>query len=518
MFKSRFIVNTCLQFTLFAGVSVIGSSCSLVFGIEDECTQNSDCISLGENFVCTHKLCVLSDDGIDTDTDSLTGMDLLGGPCTRLDGMDDPTQTVPDDAIVIGSILPITGELSLAGEYFDHVTQLAIEELNRAGGLFGRKFIKISCDSGSDSVQAVTAAEHLRDLGVQAVLGPFSSEIVMSVYNNVFREAAMMLVSAGANAPILSSVSSEGLIWSTSLPASREATATAEYLRHSTWSRVAVIYRGDTWGDSMFNAFYTAYCTADGIDCENDDTFLVRSYDTGDLASSISSVVADLSVWQPDVTVAFSYIEDSLTFLTIVGKTGAPLRSLLWNSSIASDVMYDSLEEKYQDVLCKLQATTQQMPGGLVYGSFLTRYRARWDGEDPIPYTANFYDAVYMLAYAYAAASGDDHPNPTGIEIAAAMERLSSGAEINAGAEDWNSGIMTLRADSSSTIDYVGAAGDVDFPEGTGSIICPVEEIRFNVGNKSIESIGLIYAADDTYSAPDYSEIVDTVCGADIQP
>lgn len=494
---------------------VVGASCSVIYGIDDECSIDADCESVGVNFQCKKNLCVSTPNSEDK---MPTGIALLGGPCTRLDGVEDLAIEVPSDAIIIGSILPITGELSVAGNYFDHATRLATEEINRAGGVLGRKIIKISCDSGTSPVQATLAAEHLRSKGVQAVLGPFSSDIVVAVYSGVLRDAGMMVVSAGANAPIISSVSSEGLIWATSLSAAREATATAEHLLHSAKKRVAVIHRADAWGDSMFNAFYNAYCASTDVDCLDDEQFLVRSYNTADMTTSLSSVVTELSAWEPDVTVAFSYIDDGLTFLNIVAATGAPLGSLLWNSSLAGDIVYPHLAAEQHSVLCQIQATIQQMPRGIVYGSFLTRYRARWEGEDPVPYTVSFYDAMYMLAYAYAAASSDENPNPTGIQISAGMKRLSSGQFVNAGAEDWNVGVGVLRSSVSSTIDYVGASGDVNFSAGTSSMICPVEAIRFNVGDKSIESVGLIYSNDNTYSAPDYSTVVDTVCGQNIQP
>jgi ABC-type branched-subunit amino acid transport system substrate-binding protein len=266
----------------------------------------------------------------------------------------------------------------------------------------------------------------------------------------------------------------------------------------------------------MYDAFVHVYCSGDGIDCEDDQTFFPRAYDVEDLGTSLGTVVTELAAWEPDVTVAFSYTEDSLAFFTIVGTNNMPLNSLLWNSSIASDVLFGVLATDYHSVLCQLQASTQKMPSGLVYTSFLTRYRSVW-GEDPIPYTANFYDAAYMLAYAYAAAS-DDNPNPDGLEIADAMERLSTGTSIEAGSADWTTGIQALLSDSSATIDYVGASGDVNFTGGTGTIVAPVEAVRFNVGDLAVESVGVFYNEDDIYSAPNYDDIVDSICGENIAP
>ncbi len=527
--------NRLVEFTVWMGVLLfIGGAfagCSVLYKIDDECDANSDCTSAaGVALECRQHLCVWADEtgehdtATATDTSSgdsdtvLTGLDLLGGPCTRIDGMDDPSLPIPDDAIVIGSILPTTGELEVPGTHFDQVTLLALEEINKAGGIWGRNFIKVSCDSGTSPVTARAAAEHLRDLGIQAVLGPFASEIVLSVYSDVFKDAGMMVVSAGANAPIVAKASADGLIWSTSLPAAREATVLAEEVLHSDWQKVAVVRRGDAWGDSMFEAFYSRYCTAEGIDCNDADSFFVRAYETEDLQTSLSEVVPQLVAWQPDILVALTYVEDAIAILSFVGSNQIPVRSILWNSVISTDLTFVYINPELHGALCQVQSVVQETPAGIAYGSFLTRYRARFYGDNPVPYTANFYDAAYMLGYAYAAAASDENPSPTGKEIAAAMGRLSSGTQIAAGSEEWNTGLMALGASEKATIDFVGVSGDVDFEGGTGTIICPVEAIRFNVGDQSIESVGQIYSADDEYTAPDYSTVTDSVCGENIQP
>ncbi|MBN2527672.1 MAG: ABC transporter substrate-binding protein [Deltaproteobacteria bacterium] len=474
--------------------------------VDDECSVDDDCEA---PLVCIKKLCVESDT---EPTTQIIAQQLLSETCTRVDGISDLAQPVPTDAILIGAILPLTGELSVPGKHFDQVTQMAFEEINRVDGSMGRKFVKITCDSGTSPVVAKKSAEHLRDIGVQAVLGPFSSEIVLSVYNDVLEKAGIVVVSAGANAPIISNVSADGLIWSTSLPAAREARAMAEHILHSDYQRVAVIHRKDTWGSSMYDSFFSTYCDNAGVDCTNENTFMLRSYGTSDLTTSLSAVVTDLAAWQPDVTVAFTYVEDAITFVNIVGAAGIPLGDTLWNSTFASDLAFSLMNSSLHPLLCNIQATAQMVPDGSVHDSFLVRYRGQFTGSDPVPYTANFYDAAYMLAYAIAAASSDANPNPTGAQIAAAMNRLSSGEPIDAGSAQWNTGVQKLRSSASATIDYVGVSGDVNFKGGTGSIVSPVDMIRFNVGNMSLESMGTIYSASDVYSAPDYSSISDSVC------
>ena len=198
--------------------------------------------------------------------------------------------------------------------------------------------------------------------------------------------------------------------------------------------------------------------------------------------------------------------------------TGAPIQSVLWNSTMADLRVFDLLPPDYHPALCRMQGTMPPMQTDLVHRSFHTRFRARWDGEEPTHAAAASYDAHYMLAYALAAASSDANPYPSGPEIAAAMARLSEGAPIEAGPEQWNTGIVALRSAPDATIDYVGVSGEVDFRPDTGTIDSEVEAFRLNVERQELESLGIILDRTDVYTPPDFSAVVDYTCGPDIRP
>jgi ABC-type branched-subunit amino acid transport system substrate-binding protein len=367
----------------------------------------------------------------------------------------------------------------------------------------------VLCDEGDGGETVVASAQHLADLGVQGVLGPFTSTDVLEVFDEVFRDEGIAIVTAGANSPVMDPGSTQGLIWSTSLPAARQATAMAEHLLAEGYGRVAVVNRADSWGNGMRNALETVYCA--DLECVESGTYLNQSYSTGaDMGPDLTGVVAQLTTFDPDVTVMLTYVEDALTFLGAVAAAGAPLRSFIWNDALGDELVFDNLPEAAQPLLCQVMGTTAALPTGQVYRDFLLRYADRWS-EEPVPYTTNYYDAAYLLAYAIGAATRDSSEF-TGADIGLAMERLSRGEDIDAGSGDLRHGIQILRTSSVATIDYVGASGDLDFVEGTGSVIAPVEAYRLNVGRQELETLGVIYDEDGVYAAPSYAGITDTSC------
>ena len=78
--------------------------------------------------------------------------------------------------IKIGSILSLTGPLSIISIAQIKGVELAIDEINSAGGVLGRKFELVNRDSGSEPVRAVNAAKELIfSEKVNVVIGPGNS-------------------------------------------------------------------------------------------------------------------------------------------------------------------------------------------------------------------------------------------------------------------------------------------------------------------------------------------------------
>src|SRR5882724_11038404 len=80
------------------------------------------------------------------------------------------------DPILIGYLPALTGPSSSTGVGINRGIQLAVQEINAAGGVDGRQIELISRDTQSDPTKAVHgAAELTRAAKVQVVFGPVNS-------------------------------------------------------------------------------------------------------------------------------------------------------------------------------------------------------------------------------------------------------------------------------------------------------------------------------------------------------
>jgi branched-chain amino acid transport system substrate-binding protein len=102
------------------------------------------------------------------------------------------------EPVRIGAIFSVTGPASFLGEPERNTAKMLEEELNKAGGLLGRKVEITVYDDESDTTKAVTAVDRLvkRDR-VVAVVGPSTSGSTLAIIPKI-EEAQVPLLSCAA--------------------------------------------------------------------------------------------------------------------------------------------------------------------------------------------------------------------------------------------------------------------------------------------------------------------------------
>ena len=115
-----------------------------------------------------------------------------------------PWARAEEAAFRIGHIVDSSGPLKGVAEPSIVAVDLAVQEINAAGGVDGHKLVVTRYDSGSDPRQAAVAARKLiQDDKVLAIIGPFSSGETLVAVNDAERAHIVMMPGA-ASTPGLS--------------------------------------------------------------------------------------------------------------------------------------------------------------------------------------------------------------------------------------------------------------------------------------------------------------------------
>lgn len=105
------------------------------------------------------------------------------------------------ETIKIGNIVVTAGPLKGPGEPTLTAVDIAVEEINAAGGINGKPVEIVRFDTGSDPKQASVGTRKLaQDDGVLAIVGPFSSGEASVAFNDAERLKVLMMPTS-ASAP-----------------------------------------------------------------------------------------------------------------------------------------------------------------------------------------------------------------------------------------------------------------------------------------------------------------------------
>jgi branched-chain amino acid transport system substrate-binding protein len=104
--------------------------------------------------------------------------------------------------VLIGMTGPMTGKNAWFGEQLQRATDLAVADINAAGGVLGQQVRLVTADDFCDPEQAVAAARKLVSDGVIFVVGHFCSHAAIPA-SAIFEAAGVLLISPASINPTL---------------------------------------------------------------------------------------------------------------------------------------------------------------------------------------------------------------------------------------------------------------------------------------------------------------------------
>ncbi|MDF0600507.1 ABC transporter substrate-binding protein [Psychromarinibacter sp. C21-152] len=166
------------------------------------------------------------------------------------------------DTVKIGVILGFTGPIESLTPQMADSAELAMEEINEAGGILdGMMLESVRADSTCiDSAAATAAAERLvTSEGVVAIMGADCSGVTGAVLANVAVPNGIPMVSPSATSPALSTAEDNGLFFRTSPSDARQGEVLANILESRGITEVAVTYTNNDYGKGLSDSFISNF-------------------------------------------------------------------------------------------------------------------------------------------------------------------------------------------------------------------------------------------------------------------
>jgi branched-chain amino acid transport system substrate-binding protein len=152
--------------------------------------------------------------------------------------------------VLIGSAAPLTGQLAWHGEQHERGIQMAVSEINAAGGLLGETVETVAVDDYCDPQQAIAAANKLIADGVDVVIGHNCSGAAIPAAK-VYADAGVPMITGTATNPM---ITDQGFPQTFRMVArdTLQAEMAAAYLaEHRADRRIAILHDGQAYGQGL---------------------------------------------------------------------------------------------------------------------------------------------------------------------------------------------------------------------------------------------------------------------------
>lgn len=197
--------------------------------------------------------------------------------------------------IKIGGLFAVTGPASFLGEPERNTAQMVVDEINKAGGVKGRKIELITYDTGGDATKAVQLANKLvKNDNVVAIIGPSTTGDSMAIIP-VVEKAGIPLISCAAGSKITEPV--KKWVFKTAQNDGLAVARIYEQLKKEKKTKVAILTVSDGFGSSGREQL-KAQAKVHGIQIISDDTYGPKDTDmTAQLAKIRGSQAQAVICW-----------------------------------------------------------------------------------------------------------------------------------------------------------------------------------------------------------------------------
>jgi branched-chain amino acid transport system substrate-binding protein len=321
-----------------------------------------------------------------------------------------------DKDVTIGMLLAMTGPGITYGKVMSQGAMLAVEQINAAGGVDGKKLkLEIGDHKSGEAKAGVSEMERLVNVyKVPVVLSSFSAPTLAA--QAIAVQSNTLLINGGGWSPALVG---KQLLWNTRLTGDTTAQATAGVAWDDGVRSLCMVYRQDPSGIDTA-AVVRKYWEGRGgkVLCE-------EKYDLN--TTNFGSQIAKVRSSKPDALMIFSYGQQNGTLVKQARDYGysGPIYGLDYlpeNVTVAGAAM-----EGYKFAIDEFDINSKEP----ISAKFVAAYRARFK-EDPDFYAANYYEATYIVRDLIAALDKAGKPT-TGSNLDAEIRQMRSFPSVYGG-------------------------------------------------------------------------------------
>lgn len=303
-----------------------------------------------------------------------------------------------ENVLVIGGIGPITGGAAVYGNAVMNGAQLAVNEINAAGGVNGMTLKLDFQDDEHDAEKSVNAYNKLKDNGMKLLVGTVTSAPCVAVSAEAAKDNMFLLTPSGSS---LDAISAGDNCFRVCFTDPGQGKIAADYIADNALAtKVGIIYdSSDVYSTGILEGF-KAQAAARNLEVVAEEAFTSEA--KTDFSIQIQKVMSSgadllfLPIYYQEASLILQQAESAGMDMTVFGGDGL-------------DGLIDQLGDKVaiaQDVLVMTPFAASSPDEKSA--AFTKAYGELTNGEVPIQFAADAYDAVYAVKMALEKAGISD--------------------------------------------------------------------------------------------------------------
>ncbi|NRQ50945.1 ABC transporter substrate-binding protein [Aeromicrobium stalagmiti] len=367
----------------------------------------------------------------------------------------DETSAAPakgDGTLTIGQLLPQTGSLAFLGPPEFAGVDLAIKDINAAGGVNGKDVVGVKGDSGdTDSGIAPAETDKLLKAKSDVIVGAASSGVSLTVIDKIMSAGVVEFSPANTSTSFDEGDYAKPDLYFRTAPSDiLQGAVLANLLIEDGRSNVAILARQDAYGETLAKEVTK--------NLEDAGSTVAASVLYSEKTGPGDSQITEIADAKADAVVLIAF-EETTTIIPKLIQAGAGPQDVPTYFVDGNTANYGK-----GDAASLPDGTLKGTKGTIPGAEATTDFKDRLATVDPklkdYSYSAESYDATVVSALA-AIVAGDD----SGEAIAKEIPNVTKGGEK---CDSFEACAKLLEADAKADIDYDGVSGPIELGE-TGS-------------------------------------------------
>ena len=291
------------------------------------------------------------------------------------------------DKYYIGGIGPTTGATAIYGTAVKNGAQIAVDEINAAGGINGKQIEYRFEDDQNDAEKAVNAYNTLKDWGMQMLVGTTTTAPCIAVAGKTASDNVFQITPSASSPDVLSS--GNGNVFQVCFTDPNQGVASAQYIAENKLAtKIGIIYDSSDVYSSGIEEKFEAEAKTQGLIIVSKAAFTADSKtDFGTQLQKAKDAGADLlflPIYYQEASIILKQADTmgyKPKFFGVDGMDGI-LTVENFDTKLAEDVM----------LLTPFAADAKDK----TVQNFVKTYKEKYE-DTPNQFAADSYDAVYAL-------------------------------------------------------------------------------------------------------------------------